>query len=108
MAGTGDRKVQVVLMASSEASLRFVKPHRKTRNDVMIRNDNLNPVARLAPTPRRLALLASVAGIGFAVAIAAAPNGPSTSPGFVTAARADTAMPHPEGFADVVAKVKPA
>jgi serine protease Do len=74
----------------------------------MIRNDNLNPIARLAPTPRRLALLASVAGLGFAVVIAAAPNGLSGPPALVSAARADTAMPHPEGFADVVAKVKPA
>jgi serine protease Do len=74
----------------------------------MIRNDNLNPIAHLAPTPRRLALLASVAGLGFAVAIAASPISPSTSHGFVTAARADTAAPHPEGFADIVAKVKPA
>jgi serine protease Do len=75
----------------------------------MIRNDNLNPIARLAPTPHRLALLASVAGLGFAVAFtAAAPNGQSAPSALISAARADTATPHPEGFADVVAKVKPA
>ena len=75
----------------------------------MIRNDNLNPIARLAPTPRRLALLASVAGLGFAVAFtAAAPNGLSAPSALISAARADTATPRPEGFADVVAKVKPA
>ena len=75
----------------------------------MIRNDNLNAIARLAPTPRRLALLASVAGLGFAVAFtAAAPNGLSAPSALISAARADTATPRPEGFADVVAKVKPA
>jgi serine protease Do len=75
----------------------------------MIRNDNLNPIARVAFAPRRIALLASVAGLGVAVVVAAAvPNGPSASPAFISAARADTATPRPEGFADVVAKVKPA
>jgi serine protease Do len=76
----------------------------------MIRNnDNLNPIARFALAPRRLALLASVAGLGFAVVMGAAiPNGPVASPALITAARADTATPRLEGFADVVAKVKPA
>jgi serine protease Do len=74
----------------------------------MIRNDNLNPIAHLALAPRRVALLASVVGLGFAVLAAAVPNGPAVSPALITAARADTATPHPEGFADVAAKVKPA
>ncbi len=60
--------------------------------------------------PRRLALLASVAGLGMA-ALVAGPSGylPVNLPAFTSAAHADTATTNaPAGFADLVAKVKPA
>ncbi|HEX4411207.1 MAG TPA: Do family serine endopeptidase [Xanthobacteraceae bacterium] len=63
---------------------------------------------------RRIALLASVAAIGGALLIGAGPFGSSIG-GYgsfaATAAQADTmsqATNHPQGFADLVAKVKPA
>jgi serine protease Do len=57
---------------------------------------------------RRIALLASVAGIGAAVLLAG-PNGywPSAF-GAAPASAADSTLQHPTGFADIVAKVKPA
>ncbi len=61
-------------------------------------------------TPRRLTLLASVAGLGVAVLIAG-PGGylPVKLPAWTASAQAAaTALPHPAGFADLVAKVKPA
>jgi hypothetical protein len=68
--------------------MRFAKPHQKQGNNVMIRNDNLSPIARLALAPLRLALLASVAGLGFAVVMGATiPNSQSTSPALISAAR---------------------
>jgi len=65
-----------------------------------------------ALTGRRIALLASVAGIGAALALAG-PNGFSGGQfGMPTAHAADSAaaqpLAHPQGFADLVAKVKPA
>jgi len=63
-----------------------------------------------ALTPRRLTLLASVAGLGIAV-MAAGPGGysPIGLPTWATSAHAaDAAMPHPASFADLVAKMKPA
>ncbi|MFZ1210934.1 MAG: trypsin-like peptidase domain-containing protein, partial [Pseudolabrys sp.] len=57
---------------------------------------------------RRLVLLASAAGLAIA-AVAAAPSSfdGSKLPSFTTSARADSVQPS-AGFADVVAKVKPA
>jgi len=56
---------------------------------------------------RRLVLLASAAGLAIA-AVAAGPSGfKSNLPAFTTPARADSVQPS-AGFADVVAKVKPA
>jgi serine protease Do len=59
--------------------------------------------------PRRLALLGSVAALGVAV-LAAAPGGysPLNLPAFTSPAVAAEATPTPPGFADLVAKVKPA
>ena len=61
---------------------------------------------------RRLTLLASAAGLGVALFVAG-PNGylPTRLPAWTSSAfaqTADTAMPHPASFADLVAKVKPA
>jgi serine protease Do len=62
-------------------------------------------------TARRVALLASVAGLG-AVALLAGPNQYRPSGldfGTPSASAAETsALPHPASFADIVAKVKPA
>jgi serine protease Do len=75
---------------------------------------NSPPTGRKVLTPRRLTLLASVAGIGAAVLLAG-PGG-YLPMSFAAAAQptpaADTTGPqtvqHPQGFADLVAKVKPA
>jgi serine protease Do len=73
-------------------------------------NDQSNRAPTKVLRPRRLALLASVAGLGIAV-LAAGPSGylPLNLPAFTSAAHADTASATaPAGFADLVAKVKPA
>ena len=60
--------------------------------------------------PRRLTLLASVAGLGVAILVAG-PGGylPMSPTAWPSAARAaDAATQHPPSFADLVAKVKPA
>ncbi len=60
--------------------------------------------------PRRLTLLASAAGLAVAVLVAG-PGGylPMSLPAWTSSAHAaETAFPHPAGFADLVAKVKPA
>jgi len=57
---------------------------------------------------RRITLLASVAGLGAALLLAG-PNGYwPTGFGMPAAQAADASIPHPQGFADLVAKVKPA
>ena len=70
---------------------------------------NLTPAPRprRVLAPRRLALLASVAGLGAAV-LFTSPGAPQIGlPSYAAAARADTAQ-RPVGFADIVEKVKPA
>ena len=65
---------------------------------------------RTVLTPRRLTLLASVAGLGAAMLVAG-PGGyvPMSLPAWTSSAHAaETGIPHPAGFADLVAKVKPA
>ncbi|MGH7247584.1 MAG: serine peptidase, partial [Pseudomonadota bacterium] len=63
-----------------------------------------------ALSARRLALLASVAGLSAFVVLGGAglyrPSGLNL--GTPTARAAEAALPHPAGFADIVAKVKPA
>ncbi|HTP92940.1 MAG TPA: Do family serine endopeptidase [Xanthobacteraceae bacterium] len=60
-------------------------------------------------TARRLVLLASVAGLGAAVLMTGVSNYPTALPFTTSAASAaDSTLQHPVGFADIVAKVKPA
>jgi len=57
---------------------------------------------------RRLTLLASVAGIGLAVMLGGPGYSSPTSPATTSPAQAAETVQHPAGFADLVAKVKPA
>src|ERR1700693_2289295 len=59
--------------------------------------------------PRRLALLASVAGLSMAVLVIG-PGGdrPLNLPAWTVSAQAAETAPTPQGFGDLVAKVKPA
>jgi serine protease Do len=68
-----------------------------------------NSPARKFLAPRRVALLASVAGVG--IAMLAAGTGlqtPSSSPAWISSAVAAETAAQPRGFADLVEKVKPA
>src|SRR6516162_8593037 len=68
-----------------------------------------NPSPRKSLTARRLVLLASVAGISAAVLFAGPGGYYAASPAWTSAASAaDSTLQHPAGFADIVAKVKPA
>ena len=78
----------------------------------MTDNKTTFPKHRKNLTARRLTLLASAAGLGVALLVAG-PGGylPTSFPAWTSSASAqtsDTTMPHPESFADLVAKVKPA
>jgi len=75
----------------------------------MTQDNTSGPQHRKMLTARRLTLLATVAGLGAAVLVAG-PGGyrPSSFSAWTTSAQADEAMQHPTGFADLVAKVKPA
>ena len=75
-------------------------------------NDQPNtprPSPRKILKPRRLALLASAAGLSLAL-LAAGPGGylPFNLPAFTSSAHAAETAPNAPGFADLVAKVKPA
>src|ERR1700674_5460724 len=72
----------------------------------MTPNDLRVPRTRL--TARRLALLASVAGIGAAVLLTGPGFGALNLAGLAPSAHAAGAVRQPTGFADLVAKVKPA
>ena len=70
-------------------------------------HDNI-PVRRFL-APRRMALLASVAGLG--IAVLAGGMGLQTqtkSPAWISSAAAAETATQPKGFADIVEKVKPA
>jgi len=68
-----------------------------------------NPLPRKSLTARRLVLLASVAGLGAAVLFAGPGGYHAASPVWTSpASAADSTLQHPAGFADIVAKVKPA
>ncbi|HWS10021.1 MAG TPA: trypsin-like peptidase domain-containing protein, partial [Xanthobacteraceae bacterium] len=67
------------------------------------------PDNRKSLTARRLVLLASVAGVGAALLVAGPGGYHAGLPAWTAAASAaDATLPHPTGFADIVAKVKPA
>jgi serine protease Do len=70
---------------------------------------NDQPTPRKFLKPRRLALLASAAGLSLAV-LAAGPGGylPFNLPALTSSAHAAEAIANAPGFADLVAKVKPA
>ena len=84
----------------------FVTPENMEEN-IMIRLENFVPTRILAP--RRIAMLASVAGLGIAVLVGG-PSfyHPSNSPAWISSAQAAETMQTTAGFADLVAKVKPA
>jgi serine protease Do len=68
-----------------------------------------NPSHRKPLTVRRLVLLASVAGLGAAVLFAGPTGYHAALPAWTSqATAADSTLQHPAGFADIVAKVKPA
>ncbi len=69
---------------------------------------NVPPVQSKFLRARRLALLASVAGVGIAVAVAAPAAYRNINLAPISAAQAADAEHAPTGFADLVAKVKPA
>ncbi len=67
------------------------------------------PDNRKSLTARRLVLLASVAGVGAALLVAGPGGYHAGLPAWTAAASAaDATIRHPTGFADIVAKVKPA
>ena len=68
---------------------------------------NSNTPKRKVLLPRRLTLLASVAGLGMAVLLTG-PGGFQPLHGWSSAAQAAETVQHPSGFGDLVAKVKPA
>jgi serine protease Do len=72
-------------------------------------NDQSQPTPRKFLKPRRLALLASAAGLSLAV-LAAGPGGylPFNLPALTSSAHAAETTANAPGFADLVAKVKPA
>jgi serine protease Do len=75
----------------------------------MSENNNSSTKRRKVLTPRRGILLASVAGLGAAVLLAGPGYHALNAPAWTSSARAaETAAQHPAGFADLVAKVKPA
>ncbi len=71
--------------------------------------DTSHSIPRKVMKPRRLALLASAAGLSMAVLVAG-PAGylPFNLPVFASSAHAAEAAQNTAGFADLVAKVKPA
>jgi serine protease Do len=79
-----------------------------TEFNIMTQRERSNPVLRRALAPRRLAMLASVAGIGLAVLVAGPGPYRLNPAGWTSAAQAADALPQMPSFADLVAKVKPA
>jgi serine protease Do len=71
-------------------------------------NNASRPASGKPLAKRRLALLASVAGVGLAVVLGGPGYSSPTSPAATSPAYAAETAQHPAGFADLVAKVKPA
>jgi serine protease Do len=84
-----------------------------TEREIMTNLNHQDPTSRRSLLPRRGPLLASVAAVGLAVAVAVGGASfylPSTAHAVFPTAQAAEAvpMPQPSGFADLVARVKPA
>jgi serine protease Do len=71
-------------------------------------NNASRPASGKVLAARRLTLLASVAGIGVAVMLGGPGYGSPTPPAVTSPPQAVETVQHPAGFADLVAKVKPA
>jgi serine protease Do len=71
-------------------------------------NNTSRPASGKVLAARRLTLLASVAGLGVAVFFGGPGYRSPTLPALTSPAQAADATQHPAGFADLVAKVKPA
>jgi len=72
-------------------------------------NESANPVRNTrAPSARRLALLAGVAGLGISVLFAGSGFNLNSSLGSFSPAAQAQSLQRPVGFADIVEKVKPA
>src|ERR1043166_5925516 len=71
-------------------------------------NNTSRPGRGKALAARRLTLLASAAGLGIAVLLGGPASRPPTLPALTAPAYAAEAAQHPAGFADLVARVKPA
>src|SRR6185437_6107238 len=74
----------------------------------MTQNNPLKLGTRKILSPRRMGLMASVAGLGLAVVIAGPPTFRVLDVAPITSAHAAGTATAPAGFADLVAKVKPA
>jgi serine protease Do len=68
----------------------------------------ITPTGRKVLTARRLTLLASVAGVGIAVLLGGPGYRSVDLPALTSSAQAAETAQHPAGFADLVARVKPA
>src|SRR5271170_7992438 len=77
---------------------------------IMTRDASPNSATPKVLTARRLALLASVGAVGAAMLFAGLPGYPTATATFgpPSAIAAESTLQHPVGFADIVAKVKPA
>src|ERR1700722_9459311 len=113
MRWTGGRNLEVLFKSQAKrscdvgAELPQTQTNRAKLKETSIMSNQETP-NRMARIGRgRLALLASVASIGLVVAAAGTvPKG--SVPAYISAAQADGASQHSQGFADLVDKVKPA
>jgi serine protease Do len=72
-------------------------------------HESVTPLRKLrAPSARRLALLAGVAGLGVSVLFAGSGFNPNSGLGWLGPAAQAQGLQRPVGFADIVEKVKPA
>src|ERR1700719_509598 len=88
-------------------ALRGIHPLRRPRM-TEIQTHAAAPAGRKVLTARRLTLLASVAGVGIAVLVGGPGYRSVDLPALTSSAQAAEAAQHPAGFADLVARVKPA
>ena len=74
----------------------------------MTEGNQLKPTKSKILSARRMVLLASVAGLGLAVLVGGPGHRVLNVPAWTSAAHAAYTAPGPQGFADLVAKAKPA